>query len=79
MDNALKILNGLFKENMTDTYFFRVCLVNGKYKLVTFEASKDEETCFISEANKDEFEKRLWTFITGVLAARDANKERLLK
>ena len=79
MDNALKILNGLFKENMTDTYFFRVCLVNGKYKLVTFEASKDEETCFISETNKDKFEKRMQTFITGVLVERKANKEKFLK
>ena len=79
MDNAIQVLNGLFKENMTDTYFFRVCLVNGKYQLVTFETGKDEETCFISEANKDEFEKRLWTFIAGVQVARDANEERFLK
>lgn len=80
MDDAIKILNGFFNNNMMDAYQFRITLRGDKYQLVTatFEGvDAEEETCFISERNKDEFEKRLWTFIAGVQLAKNAKTDGL--
>lgn len=78
MDDAIKILNGFFNNNMMDAYQFRITLRGDKYQLVTFEgAEAEEETCFISETSKDEFEKRLWTFIAGVQLAKNAKTDGL--
>ena len=80
MDDAIVILNSMFSNNMMDTYNFRIAKRGDKYQLVTYEGTETgAETCFISERDKDEFEKRLWTFVAAVQVAKNANEERFLK
>jgi len=78
MDDAIRILNSMFGKNMMDAYNFRIAKRGDKYQLVTFEgAEAEEETCFISETSKDEFEKRLWTFVAGVQVSKNAREDGL--